>query len=158
MKKEYPEFIHAGDAPLREKPSVYPHIFADRVEGREKRPLGDVFGLTNYGVNLTRLKPGAASSLRHSHTKQDEIVYILEGHPTLHTNNGRTQLSPGMCAGFKAGMGNANTLINETSEDVLYLEIGDRTDGDEVSYPDDDLCAKLVNGAWAFFHKDGSPY
>lgn len=158
MKTEYPDFIYAADAPLRTKPSVYPPMLADRVKGREKRLLGDVFGLTNYGVNLTRLPPGTASSLRHAHAKQDEIVYILEGRPTLHTNNGKTQLSPGMCAGFKAGTGNAHALINETKEDVLYLEIGDRTDGDEVSYPDDDLCAKFVNGAWAFFREDGTSY
>lgn len=153
-----PIFIYAADAPLRAKPSVYPPMLAGRVKGCEKRPLGDVFGLTNYGVNLTRLSPGAASSLRHAHAKQDELVYILEGHPTLHTNEGRTQLSPGMCAGFKAGTGNAHSLINETVEDVLYLEIGDRSEGDEVIYPDDDLCAKFVNGAWAFFHKDGTAY
>jgi len=158
MKAEYPDFIYATDAPLRAKPSVYPPMLADRVKGREKRQLGEVFGLTNYGVNLTRLPPGAASSLRHAHAKQDEIVYILEGCPTLHTNNGKTPLSPGMCAGFKAGTGNAHSLINETMEDVLYLEIGDRTNGDEVSYPDDDLCAKFVNGTWAFFRKTGTPY
>ena len=158
MTAEFPDFIYAVDAPLRAKPSVYPPMLADRVKGREKRTLGDVFGLTNYGVNLTRLSPGAASSLRHAHAKQDEMVYILEGHPTLHTNNGKTQLSPGMCAGFKAGTGNAHSLINETTEDVLYLEIGDRTGGDEVSYPDDDLCAKFVNGAWAFSRKDGTSY
>ncbi|MBT9568344.1 MAG: cupin domain-containing protein [Thiobacillus sp.] len=155
---DYPTLVYAADAPLRAKSSIYPPMLADRVKGREKRPLGDLFGLTNYGVNLTRLPPGAASSLRHAHSKQDELVYILEGHPTLHTNEGRTELSPGMCAGFKAGTGNAHSLINETVEDVLYLEIGDRSDGDEVSYPDDDLCAKFVNGTWAFFRKDGTPY
>lgn len=84
MKEEYPDFIYATNAPLRAKPSVYPPMLADRVKGREKRLLGDVFGLTNYGVNLTRLPPGAASSLRHAHAKQDEIVYILEGCPTAH--------------------------------------------------------------------------
>lgn len=97
--------------------------------GREKHPLGDLFGLTNFGVNLTRLAPGALSTLRHAHTKQDEFVYILKGHPTLHTDEGRTQLSPGMCAGFKAGTGNGHHLINETSEEVVYLEVGDRNAG-----------------------------
>lgn len=158
MKAKYPDFIHATDAPLRKRPSVYPPMLADRVRGREKRPLGDVFGLTNFGFNLTRLPPGAASSLRHAHAKQDEIIYILEGHPTLQTNNGTTQLEPGMCAGFKAGTGIAHALINETKDDVLYLEVGDRTDGDEVNYPDDDLCAKFVNGKWTFFRKDGTSY
>ena len=75
-----------------------------------------------------------------------------------HTDEGKLQLSPGMCAGFKAGTGNAHTLINESSDDVVYLEIGDRTDGDEVIYPDDDLCASFAGGTWLFFHKDGTPY
>lgn len=150
--------INASEAPLRAKPSVYPPMLAARVKGREKRPLGDMFGLTNFGVNLTRLPPGAASSLRHAHSRQDELVYILQGSPTLHTNEGKLVLSPGMCAGFKAGTGNAHSLINETLEDVVYLEIGDRTDGDDVIYPDDDLHARFIDGAWVFSRKDGTPY
>ena len=128
------------------------------MAGREKRPLGDFFGLANFGVNLTRLLPGGMSALRHAHTKQDEFVYILQGHPTLRTDEGRTRLAPGMCAGFKAGTGDGHHLINETDEDVAYLEIGDRTPGDEGSYPDDDLKAQMVDGKWRFVHKDGSPY
>jgi len=150
--------IHASEAPLRARPSVYPPMLATRVNGREKRPLGDLFGLTNFGVNLTRLAPGAASSLRHAHSKQDEFVYILQGNPTLHTNDGKQKLSPGMCAGFKAGTGDAHSLINESSEDVVYLEVGDRAEGDGVTYPDDDLCARFVDGAWVFSSKDGTPY
>jgi uncharacterized cupin superfamily protein len=150
--------IVAAEAPARVKPSNYPEPFASRMAGREKRPLGDLFGLTNFGVNLTRLAPTAASALRHAHTKQDEFIYILQGRPTLYTDEGRTQLSPGICAGFKAGTGNGHHLVNETAEDVLYLEIGDRTPGDEGSYPDDDLQAVLVEGKWQFTHKDGTPY
>ena len=153
-----PIVITAEEAPVRTKPSAYPEPFASRMAGREKRPLGDLFGLTNFGVNLTRLAPDAVSALRHAHSKQDEFVYIIEGRPTLHTDQGRTQLAAGMGAGFKAGTGNGHCLINETREDVLYLEIGDRTAGDEGSYPDDDLKAKLVDGNWKFVHKDGSPY
>jgi len=153
-----PIAITATDAPVRAKASVYPEPFASRMMGREKRPLGDLFGLTNFGVNLTRLAPSAVSALRHAHTKQDEFVYILQGRPTLHTDEGRTQLLPGMCAGFKAGTGNGHCLINETAEDVLYLEIGDRTPGDEGSYPDDDLKAMLAEGKWKFVRKNGTPY
>jgi uncharacterized cupin superfamily protein len=153
-----PIAIKASDAPARTKPSNYPEPFASRMAGRQKRPLGDLFGLTNFGVNLTRLAPNAVSALRHAHSKQDEFIYILQGHPTLHTDEGCTQLSPGMCAGFKAGTGNGHHLSNETSEDVLYLEIGDRTPGDEGSYPDDDLKALLEDGLWKFVHKDGTPY
>jgi uncharacterized cupin superfamily protein len=128
------------------------------MAGREKRQLGDQFGLTNFGVNLTRLAPNAVSALRHAHSKQDEFIYILQGTPTLHTDEGYTVLAPGMCAGFKAGSGNGHRLINETAEEVVYLEVGDRTAGDEGSYPDDDLKALLVEGKWQFVHKDGTPY
>jgi uncharacterized cupin superfamily protein len=153
-----PIAINAAEAPARAKPSSYPEPFASQMAGREKRPLGDLFGLTNFGVNLTRLVPHAISSLRHAHTKQDEFIYILQGCPTLYTDEGRTALSPGMCAGFKAGTGNGHQLVNETAEDVVYLEIGDRTPGDEGVYPDDDLKALLVEGKWQFVHKDGAPY
>ena len=154
----YPVAIVAAQAPARTRPSTYPEPFASRMAGREKRPLGDLFGLSNFGVNLTKLAPNAASALRHAHTKQDEFVYILQGHPTLHTDEGRTRLAPGMCAGFKAGTGNGHRLVNETNEDVVYLEVGDRTPGDEGSYPDDDLRALLVDGQWKYVHKDGTPY
>ena len=150
--------VNAAEAPPRTRPSIYPEPFASRMTGREKRPLGDLFGLTNFGVNLTRLAPHSISALRHAHSRQDEFIYILEGRPTLRTDAGRIQLSPGMCAGFRAGSGDAHHLINETTEEVVYLEIGDRAPGDEGSYPDDDLKATLVDGAWYFTHKDGSPY
>ena len=153
-----PIAITASQVPARTKPSMYPEPFASRMAGREKRPLGDLFCLANFGVNLTRLAPNAVSALRHAHTKQDEFIYILQGQPTLHTDEGRTQLSPGMCAGFKAGTSNGHRLVNETAEEVVYLEVGDRTPGDEGSYPDDDLKALLVEGKWKFVHKDGTPY
>ena len=152
-----PIAITAADAPLRPRATGYPEALAVKVRGREKRPLGDLFGLTNFGVNLTRLKPGAASSLRHAHTRQDEFVYILEGEPTLLTDAGETPLHPGQCAGFPAGSGNAHTLVNRGTSDVVYLEIGDRTVGDVVSYPDDDLAASLgPDGHWRYARKDGS--
>jgi uncharacterized cupin superfamily protein len=157
-ERTHPTAINASEAPARVKQTNYPEPFASRMAGRLKHSLGDLFGLTNFGVNLTRLAPHAVSALRHAHTKQDEFVYILQGHPTLHTDEGRTHLSPGMCAGFKAGTGNSHCLINETTEEVVYLEVGDRTSGDEGSYPDDDLKAMLVGGKWSFVHKNGSPY
>ena len=156
--QEYPVAIVAAQAPARAKPSNYPEPFASRMAGRQKHPLGDLFGLTNFGVNLTKLAPNAASALRHAHTKQDEFVYILRGHPTLHTDEGRTRLSPGMCAGFRAGTGDGHRLVNETGDEVVYLEVGDRTPGDAGSYPDDDLQALRVDGHWKFVHKDGTPY
>lgn len=126
--------------------------------GRQKHPLGDLFGLANFGVNLTRLAPTAVSALRHAHSKQDEFIYILQGSPTLETDEGPIKLTPGMCAGFKAGTGNGHHLVNETSDEVIYLEVGDRTPGDEGLYPDDDLKAVSVEGQWRFTRKDGTPY
>ena len=153
-----PIAVTAVEAPVRSKPSVYPEPFKSQMAGRLKRPLGDLFGLSNFGVNLTRLAPQAVSALRHAHTRQDEFIYILEGHPTLHTDAGATVLGPGMCAGFKAGTGNAHRLVNHTAKDVVYLEVGDRSAGDAASYPDDDLQALLVDGQWTFVHRDGTPY
>lgn len=153
-----PVVIRAAEAPPRARASGYPPDLAAKVAGREKRPLGDRFGLKNFGVNLTRLAPGAASSLRHAHEKQDEFVYVLEGEPTLVTDAGATPLAPGMCAGFPAGTGNAHHLVNRTERDVLYLEIGDRSPGDSASYPDDDLLAALGDdGKWRYTRKDGTP-
>lgn len=151
--------VVAVEAPLRAKASNYPAEFAARFRGRDKRPLGDLFGLTNFGVNLTRLAPGALSSLRHAHSLQDEFVYVLAGRPVLITNDGETPLAPGMCAGFPAGTGDAHHLINRSDEEVWYLEVGDRTVGDAGSYPDDDLQAvKLSDGGWEFRRKDGTAY
>ncbi len=154
----FPVALAAADAPARAKASNYPEPFFSRMMKRDKRPLGDLFGLKSFGVNLTRLAPGGESALRHAHVKQDEFVYILEGRPTLVTDAGRTALEPGMCAGFRGGSGDAHHLINETAEDVVYLEIGDRLPGDGASYPDDDIVAEAVDGKWRFVHKDGTPY
>lgn len=153
-----PVAVLAADVPARVKRTNYPEPFASRMAGRLKAPLGDHFGLANFGVNLTRLAPGSVSALRHAHSKQDEFVYILQGQPTLHTDEGHSLLAPGMCAGFKAGTGNGHRLINDTAEEVVYLEIGDRTPGDEGTYPDDDIRARLGSGGWVFSHKDGTPY
>src|SRR5271169_5736089 len=105
--------IRAAEAPLRGRASGYPADLAARVAGREKRPLGDLFGLNVFGVNLTRLAPGAWSALHHRHSRQDELFYVLEGTPTLVTDTGATLLSPGMCAGFQAG-GSAHHLENRS--------------------------------------------
>jgi len=153
-----PVAVLASEAPLRTKSSVYPEPFVSQMAGRRKQPLGELFGLTNLGVTLVRLAPGAVSALRHFHTKQDEFVYVVQGNPTLHTNEGKTRLSPGMCAGFKSGTGNGHRLLNETTEEVMYLDVEYRTPGDEGHYPDDDLKALMVDGKWKFVHKDGSPY
>ncbi len=157
MTDQRPLAIAAATAPARSKPSNYPPPFAARVAGREKRPLGDLFGLRNFGVNLTRLAPGAESALLHQHSRQDEFVYILSGRPTLVTGDGDVTLGPGDCAGFPAG-GVAHHLVNRSAEDVVFLEVGDRTPGDAATYPADDLAAHLgPDGAWVFTTKAGAP-
>lgn len=153
-----PVAIHAAEAPPRITPSSYPPVFAALMAGREKQPLGNLFGLTNFGVNLTRLASGAISALRHAHRTQDEFIYILEGAPVLRTDAGETPLAPGMCAGFAAGSGDAHQLFNPGPLDAVYLEVGDRSAGDSVTYPDDDLLAVWRDGRWQFMHKDGRPY
>ena len=150
--------VIAADVPPRRTPSAYPEPFTSRMAGREKRALGDMFGLRHFGVNLTTLAPGAVSALRHAHAVQDEFVYVLEGHPTLRTDEGATVLSPGQCVGFRGGTGNAHHLVNETGATVVYLEVGDRVPGDSASYPDDDLVAHATAAGWVFTHRDGSPY
>ena len=128
-----PVALDAAAVPPRAKASNYPEPYASRMQGREKRPLGDPFGLTRFGVNLTRLKPGAMSALRHAHSAQDEFVYVLEGTPTLVTDDGETPLAPGRCAGFPAGTGNGHHLVNRSPHDVVYLEVGDRSPGDSAT-------------------------
>ena len=154
-----PVAITAAKAAPNPKVSGYPEPFYSRVLGRQKRALGDVFGLKNFGVNLTRIAPGGISALRHAHSAQDEFIYVLEGEPVLVTGAGETQLEPGMCAGFKAGSGDAHHLINRTKREVWYLEIGDRSVNDAVEYPDDDLAVPAApDGKRVFTHKNGTPY
>jgi uncharacterized cupin superfamily protein len=150
--------LFASEAPPRAKITNYPEQFAARVGGRLKRPLGDLFGLRNFGVNLTRLAPGAVSSLHHRHSRQDEFIYVVEGEATLFTDRGQTTLRPGMVVGFPAN-GTAHHLENNSERDCVIIEIGDRSDGDMVSYPADDLQAVMgSDGRWRFAHKDGTPY
>lgn len=136
----------------------YPEPFKALVSGRSRKRLGDAAGLKNFGVNLVRLEPGSYSSIRHWHSNQDEFIYILEGEATLISNEGERILKAGEGAGFPAGKDNGHHLVNRSEEMVIYLEIGDRTEGDRVSYPDDDLVARRISGGWQFTRKDGTPY
>ena len=152
-----PLAIAAADAAPRTKPSNYPEPFASRMNGRLKQPLGDLFGLKNFGVNLTRLRPGAVSALHHSHSRQDEFIYILQGEPTLCVGDATQRLAPGMCVGFPAA-GQAHHLKNDTAAEVVVLEVGDRSPGDEVAYPADDLIGLKTPAGWTFTHRDGTHY
>ena len=153
-----PVVVKAEMVPPRTKPSTYPEPFFSRMAKREKRALGDFFGLKNFGVNLTRLASGGESALLHRHSKQDEFVFILQGEPTLVTDTEEIKLSPGMCAGFPA-QGVAHQLVNRSGHEVVFLEVGDRSGGDEGDYPNDDIKAMLgPDGNWTYIHKDGRPY
>ena len=134
----------------------YPPPYSEKAAGREKRPLGDPFGLTQYGVNLVKLPPGGWSSQRHWHTHEDEFVYVLEGELTLVTDAGETPILAGECAGFPANSGNGHCLINTSDRDAVYLEMGSRRSEDAVHYPDIDL--HLPEGHSGFTRKDGTPY
>lgn len=138
--------------------TVYPAQFADITKGREKRALGNPLGLTQFGVNLTTLAPGAASALRHYHRDEDEFVFILEGEATLITDAGEQILGPGMAAGFPAGAPDGHHLVNRSSAPVRYLEIGTRADEEYCVYPDVDLVAEKRDGKYHLFAKDGTPY
>jgi uncharacterized cupin superfamily protein len=133
-----------------------PHRAANQM--RYNRRLGDHAGLRNFGVNLTRIVPGGQSSYRHAHSRQDEFVFVLEGEVVLETNGGEQHLKPGMCAGFPAGTGDAHRFVNRTGSDVKLLVIGDRTSGDEITYPDVDMHAVLgPDGGYKFTTKAGEP-
>lgn len=137
----------------------YPEPFRAAVAGRSRQRLGNAVGLTNFGVNLTTLAPGAQSALRHWHSHQDEFVYMVSGELVLIMDAGETVLIPGMMAGFPAGAADGHHLINRSETMATYLEIGDRTLGDQAEYPDDDLLAlPQPEGGHHFTHRDGQPY
>src|SRR5262245_60582026 len=130
--------IDPRDIPPRST-SFYPEPFRSRVLPREKRALGDALGLTKIGVNLTTLPPGKESSIRHFHTLEDELVFVVEGEVVLRTDEGEQLLTAGSCAGFPAGARNGHQLVNRSDRPARYLEIANRDDDDTAEYPDDDL-------------------
>ncbi len=138
--------------------SNYPEPLNRAVVGRERKRLGNAAGLDQFGVNLTRLKPGAASSLRHWHEKEDELVYILEGEVMLIEDDGETVLKPGDAAGFKANLPNGHHLVNKSGRDAIFLEIGTRSKHERAEYPDLDLVMIRDDKGGQFSHKDGKPY
>ena len=138
--------------------TIYPPEFAGPLKGREKRALGDVFGLTQYGVNLATLAPGSWSSQRHWHEKEDEFIFVIEGDITLIDDAGEHPLKPGMCAGFKAGVANGHHLVNKTKTLATYLEIGTRSANEVATYPDVDMKAVKTDGKFVLTRKDGTGF
>lgn len=152
-----PSAIKATDAPKREG-SRYPAPHNEPCINRTKHLLGDVFGLDQFGVNLAILQPGAWSSQRHWHEKEDEFIYVIEGNITLTDDSGDHLLTPGMCAGFKADNGNGHCLKNLTNKTVKYLEVGTRTAKDTAWYSDIDMKVSVQNRVNTYTKKDGTPY
>jgi uncharacterized cupin superfamily protein len=147
--------------PLTVKPRVgtnYPAQYAGVVEGREKRVLGDMFGLTQFGVNLTTLAPGSSSALRHWHEQEDEFVFVVSGEVTLIDNSGEHVLTEGKCAGFKAGVANGHHLVNKTDRPAVYLEIGTRSPDEVAHYPEADMKGIKTGGKYLMTKKDGSSF
>jgi uncharacterized cupin superfamily protein len=135
----------------------YPKEFAPVISGREKQRIGDAVGLSQFGVNITRIKPRSASALRHAHENEDELIYMLEGELILHENDGETVLKAGDAAGFKAGSGVAHCLINRTDRDAVYFEVGTRAKSERVQYPDVDFVMERDENGRRFFRKSGEP-
>jgi uncharacterized cupin superfamily protein len=137
--------------------SGYPAPFDEPVRARTKQGLGDAGGLTDFGVNLTRLPPGCWSSQRHWHTAEDEFVFVISGELTLVSDEGEAKLVAGDCAAFPKNVANGHHLINKGRETATYLEIGTRRPAEDVcEYPDIDM--RLVRSEGRFTRKDGTSY
>ncbi len=150
--------IDPSEIPARST-SGYPESFRTRVLPREKRALGDALGLTKIGVNLTTLMPGKESSMRHFHTREDELVFVLDGEVVLRTDGGEQVLTAGMCAGFAAGVRDGHQFVNRSDRPARYLEISNRDAEDAAAYPDVDLFfRKGPGGKVLFTRKDGSAF
>ena len=138
--------------------TFYPAQFQAECLGRHKQAIGDAAGLTQFGVHITRISPGAASALRHWHEQEDEFIYMLEGELVLVENDGETVLKAGDAAGFKAGSGNAHRLINRGTLDAVYFEVGTRAKAERVHYPDVDLVMERDDKSRRYLHRSGEPY
>jgi uncharacterized cupin superfamily protein len=149
--------IDIANVPVENR-SNYPEPLKRVVAGRYRKRLGNAVGLDQFGVNLTTLKPGAASSLRHWHEKEDEFVYILHGELVLIDNDGETLLRVGDAAGFKANKPNGHHLVNKSNSDAVFLEIGTRSKDERAHYSEADLAVIRDEKGSRFTHKDGTPY
>ncbi|MBS0534121.1 MAG: cupin domain-containing protein [Proteobacteria bacterium] len=150
--------IDVSKLPSRQGSPNYPPAFQPVCAGRHKTPLGNAAGITQFGVNLTRLEPGAATSVRHWHENEDEFVFILMGECVLIENEGETILKPGDAAGFKAGVANAHTIVNRSQGDVVLIEVGTRAPVERAHYPGEDLKFERDGTVLRVLHRDGTPY
>ena len=136
----------------------YPPPFDKAVEGRSRQRLARAAGLTQFGVNLCTLKPGAASSQRHWHENEDEFVYVLAGEVVLREDGGETVLKPGDAAGWKAGVPNGHCLINRSNRDAVFIEVGTRAPTERAHYSDIDMMVVRDHREFRYTHKNGEPY
>ena len=149
--------IDIAAVPVRER-TGYPPPYAEAVKGRLFQALGDAAGLTQFGVNLVRLKPGAASSQRHWHENEDEFLIVLEGELVLVEDEGETILRAGDTAGFKAGVPNGHHLLNRTERDGVFLVVGSRAPAERAHYPDVDLLYEATDGRVCYTNRAGEPF
>ena len=138
--------------------SIYPDPYKGQAEGRIRKALGDAGGLTQFGVNLTRLPPGAASAQRHWHEAEDELVFVVSGEVTLIDDGGETTLRAGEAAAFKAGHADGHHLVNRSGADAVVLEVGTRAPDERCQYPDIDLVYEKRGGTVRFTNRAGEPY
>jgi uncharacterized cupin superfamily protein len=157
MTTKPPSTVVSGSV-TRKTGSGYPPPHNEQVKGRAKVMLGNMFGLDQFGVNVVTLAPGAWSSHRHWHEGEDEFIYVLEGQLVLGDDAGDHVLTPGMCAGFKAGSGNGHHLKNLSENSATYLEVGTRLPNDKAHYSDINMMAIKENGAFRFVKRDGSAF
>jgi uncharacterized cupin superfamily protein len=147
----------ANELPGR-RTTIYPKPFDEGFSGRVKRAMTDALGLAQFGLNLTTLEPGAQSSHRHWHAKEDECIFMLSGELVLITDEGEHTLKAGAAAGFPAGHTNGHHLVNRSGKPASYLEIGTRSPDEVATYSDVDLIGQKSEGKFKFFRKDGTPY
>lgn len=150
--------VDIAKVPVKSGANFYPAQYRDECAGRHKQALGDAVGLTQFGVNIARIEPGAASSLRHWHHKEDEFIYMLEGELVLIEDDGETVLKAGDAAGFPAKSGNGHRLVNRSDRDAVYFEVGTRAGEEHVVYSDIDLEMIRSTEGRRLLHKDGTPW
>lgn len=156
MRAPVPKIDIAAIAP--DTSTGYPDPHRKAVAGRSRQRLARAAGLTQFGVNLCTLKPGAQSSIRHWHESEDELVYVLEGEVILHENDGETTLRAGDAAAWKAGVANGHCLINRSDRDAVLMEIGTRALTDRAAYPDVDMMAVRDEKGARYSRKNGDPF
>lgn len=138
--------------------SIYPEPYASQMAGRSSLRLGDAGGLTQFGANEVILQPGALSSLRHWHHREDEFVMVTQGECVLVQDEGETVMRPGDCAAFPAGDPNGHHFRNNSAAEARFLVVGSRMNPEKATYSDVDLELELKDGTASFTHKDGTPY